>query len=78
VEAAYPICGNEGCDSAHRLQMDHVHPVEHGGPAEKDNLWRLCGHDHRLKTLYGWQVDGSPGHWRLVPPDHDPDSGPDP
>jgi hypothetical protein len=78
VEAAYPTCGVEGCDSTLWLQIDHIQPVEHGGPTEKDNLWRLCAHDHRLKTLYGWQVVGSPGSWRLVPPDDDPDSGPDP
>jgi hypothetical protein len=39
---------------------------------------RLRIHDHRLTTLYGWKVVGEPGSWRLVPPDQNPDRGPDP
>jgi hypothetical protein len=70
VEEAYPCCGVEGCTDDRRPEIDHITPVEAGGRTEKANLWRLCRHDHKLKTFYGWKVVGEPGHWRLVPPDH--------
>jgi 5-methylcytosine-specific restriction endonuclease McrA len=71
LERAYPRCGHLGCGSQERLQIDHVIPIEDGGPTEKANLWRLCTYHHKLKTFYGWQAVGSEGQRRLVPPDHD-------
>ncbi len=74
VEEAYPCCGVEGCTDDWRLEIDHIiGMVEHGGPAEKDNLWRICRHHHKLKTFYGYRVVGR----RLVAPD-DPDPPGDP
>jgi hypothetical protein len=68
VEEAFPCCGVEGCTDAWRSEIDHIRPVEDGGPTEKANLWRLCRHHHKLKTFYGYRVVGR----RLVAPD-DPD-----
>ncbi len=73
VEEAYPCCGVEGCTDDWRLEIDHIIGVEHGGPTEKDNLWRICRHHHKLKTFYGYRVVGR----RLVAPD-DPDPPGDP
>jgi hypothetical protein len=73
VEEAFPTCGRHGCDSRFRLEIDHVVPVAQGGATEKANLWRLCGHDHRLKTYRGWKVvERSDGTRDLVPPDGHP------
>jgi 5-methylcytosine-specific restriction endonuclease McrA len=72
LERAYPRCGHLGCGSQERLQIDHVIPIEDGGPTEKGNLWRLCPYHHKLKTFYRWQVIGEPGERQLVPPDTDP------
>ena len=73
VEEAYPACGRVRCDSTFRLEIDHIIPVADGGPTAKHNLWRLCGHDHHLKTYCGWTVQRGPdGHLDLVPPDRGP------
>jgi 5-methylcytosine-specific restriction endonuclease McrA len=69
VEEAYPTCGRHGCDSTFRLEIDHIVPLAAGGRTEKANLWRLCGHDHHLKTYRGWNVVTHPDGTRdLVPP----------
>jgi hypothetical protein len=73
VEEAYPACGRSGCDSTHRLEIDHIIPLAEGGLTEKANLWRLCSHDHHLKTYRGWQAIRLPdGTWDLAPPDGHP------
>jgi hypothetical protein len=68
LEARYPRCGVPGCANDRYLEIDHVVPIAEGGPTSLDNLWRLCPQHHRLKTLHGWQVVGTPGNWDLVPP----------
>jgi 5-methylcytosine-specific restriction endonuclease McrA len=73
VEEAYPTCGRHGCDSTFRLEIDHITALADGGPTAKHNLWRLCGHDHHLKTHCGWTVQRRPdGHPDLVPPGRPP------
>jgi Domain of unknown function (DUF222)/HNH endonuclease len=72
LESRYPTCGRKSCANDRFLQIDHVVPVEAGGATSIDNAWRLCPHDHYLKTHCGWRVVGEPGNWDLVPPD-DPD-----
>ncbi|MGI9022630.1 MAG: hypothetical protein ACR2HV_05265, partial [Acidimicrobiales bacterium] len=32
-----------------------------------------CRWHHHLKTYCGYRLEGSPGDWRLVAPDHPPD-----
>ena len=77
LEATYPVCGVQGCTDTGRLEIDHIVAVEDGGRTDKDNLWRLCRHHHKLKTFYGWKVVGPPGKRTLVAPD-DPDPPGDP
>jgi 5-methylcytosine-specific restriction endonuclease McrA len=73
VEETYPVCGRHGCGSTFRLEIDHIVPFAAGGRTEKTNLWRLCGHDHHLKTYRGWRaVERSDGTRDLVPPDGHP------
>jgi hypothetical protein len=78
VERAYRRCGVAGCGVDQRLQIDHIVGVEEHGPTCQDNLWRLCGHHHRLKTFYQWQVVTDNGIRQLVPPDQpdDPERSP--
>jgi hypothetical protein len=80
LEATYPVCAVDGCDSTFRLEIDHVVPVEAGGTTDKDNSWRIRGHHHQLKTYYDWRVvERADGTRTLVPPDHEPEPpGPDP
>lgn len=73
LDQRYPTCGQPGCDADFRLQYDHVVGVAEGGLTEPDNMWRLCPHHHRLKTVGGWNVRGEPHDWRLVPPGAGPD-----
>jgi len=73
VEEAYPVCGRVGCDSRFRLEIDHIEPLAAGGRTDKANLWRLCGHDHHLKTHRRWRAITLPdGTHDLVPPDGHP------
>jgi hypothetical protein len=37
LEATYPVCAVDGCDSTFRLEIDHIAPVEAGGLTNKDN-----------------------------------------
>ncbi|MBF6555332.1 MAG: hypothetical protein IVW52_04065 [Acidimicrobiales bacterium] len=39
-----------------------------GGPATIENLARLCGHHHYLRTHQGFELLGGPGRWRWLPP----------
>ena len=75
LEARYPVCGVKGCANDQFLQIDHVVPLAEGGETSIRNTWRICPHDHFLKTYCGWKVVGEPGNWHLVPPD-DPDPPP--
>ena len=65
-------CVVPGCGVAYSLEIDHVHPLEHGGRTELDNLALLCRHHHRMKTYDGWTLrrtgptDEDPG-WRFTP-----------
>ena len=65
-------CVVPGCGVAYSLEIDHVVPMEQGGPTEIDNLALLCRHHHRLKTYDGWELartgrsDADPG-WRFTP-----------
>jgi hypothetical protein len=63
------ICVVPGCDVAAGLEIDHwVVPFAAGGPASLENLARLCGHHHYLRTHKGFRLDGGPGNWRWRPP----------
>ena len=65
-------CVVPDCGVAYSLEIDHVHPLEHGGRTELDNLALLCRHHHRMKTYDGWTLrrtgptDEDPG-WRFTP-----------
>jgi Domain of unknown function (DUF222) len=61
-------CIIAGCDVTWGLERDHHVPFAQGGPTCLDNLGRMCGHHHALKSR-GWQLVGGPGSYRLVPPD---------
>jgi len=62
-------CVVPGCDVRQGLEIDHwqISFVD-GGPATLENLARLCGHHHYLRTHRGFQLLGGPGRWRWKPP----------
>jgi Domain of unknown function (DUF222) len=64
-------CVVPGCHVSRPLEIDHwVTEVRKGGQTKFENLCRLCPHHHHLKTNKGWNLEGGPGHWRMVrPPD---------
>jgi hypothetical protein len=80
LEERDPTCVVPGCAMARGLEIDHVDGWALTRTTTVDRLARLCRWHHHLKTYCGYRLDGSAGHWRLVPPDHplDPDAGPDP
>jgi Domain of unknown function (DUF222)/HNH endonuclease len=65
-------CVVPGCSMPYGLEIDHVRPMEFGGPTTLDNLALLCHHHHRLKTYEGWVLerhgptDDEPG-WSFTP-----------
>jgi hypothetical protein len=75
IEAALMVrdrtCARPGCGKRLGLQIDH-RDVDFGddGPTELDNLVRLCPECHALKTYGGWRLEGRPGAWKWIPPDH--------
>jgi hypothetical protein len=60
-----------GCAKRLGLEIDH-RGVDFGddGPTELDNLVRLCPQHHYLKTHGGWRLEGQPGAWEWVAPEH--------
>ena len=64
-----PGCVVPGCPVRDHLQIDHWRvDFAKGGPTRLDNLARLCGPHHAMKTNAGWRLAGGPGHWRWLPP----------
>ncbi|MHB8220409.1 MAG: HNH endonuclease signature motif containing protein [Acidimicrobiales bacterium] len=64
-----PMCVVPGCGVAHYLEIDHwQRDYSMDGPTRLDNLARLCGRHHAMKTYTGWRLSGGPGHWKWVPP----------
>ena len=52
-------CAVAGCNRTEGLEIDHVIPVEDGGPTTYTNLEQKCVHDHRQnKHRLGLPVDG--------------------
>jgi hypothetical protein len=69
LEAEYPVCGRQACESSRNLVIDHIHPYALGGILDRDNAWRICTRCDHLKQHCDWVVVGHPGAWDLVPPD---------
>lgn len=61
-------CVVPGCSSTFLLEIDHIVPFSLGGPTRLSNLARLCRAHHAMKSEKGWRLEGTPGHWRWLPP----------
>ncbi len=75
IEAALIVrdrtCAVPGCGRRLGLEVDHrVVDYRDDGPTELDNLVRLCPEHHDLKTHGGWRLEGKPGAWEWIAPDH--------
>ena len=65
-----PTCVVPGCDVRRGLEIDHWQiSFADGGPATLENLARLCGHHHYLRTHRGFQLLGGHGRWRWERPE---------
>ena len=64
-----PQCTNEGCTRTQRLQNDHREEWRKTRHTRLDELDPLCGHDHDLKTYFGWALIDGKGKRPMVPPD---------
>jgi hypothetical protein len=68
-----PGCVVPGCPVSDHLQIDHWRvDFAKGGPTRLDNLARVCGPHHAMKTNAGWRLAGGPGRWRWLPPKDGP------
>ena len=69
-------CCTPHCAKRLGLERDHVHDdYAAGGPTELDNVVRLCPAHHALKTHSGWRIEGQPGEWKWIAPDHPKNAG---
>ena len=65
-----PVCVVPGCDEREDLELDHYRiPWADGGESRLDNLARICGWHHYLKTYCGYRLFGGPGAWTWQKPD---------
>jgi hypothetical protein len=51
-----PECTREACTRTQRLENDHRDDWAKTKQTRLDSLDPLCGHDHHLKTHYGWAL----------------------
>lgn len=64
-----PACVVPGCGQRLHLEIDHWRvDFSYGGLTALENLCRLCGPHHRLKTRTGWRIEGGPGRWQWLAP----------
>ena len=69
-------CCIKNCGKRLGLERDHVHiDYADDGPTELDNLVRLCPEHHALKTHGGWRIEGKPGNWKWIAPEHPKSAG---
>jgi hypothetical protein len=59
-----PECVVPGCNVKAGLEFDHILPFGQKGETRLQNLCRLCGHHHALKTHHGFCISGGPGAWQ--------------
>lgn len=57
LRAMYPSCAITGCETRFtRCEIHHLHPWEHGGPTDLDNLVPLCTHHHHCAHEGRWHL----------------------
>lgn len=70
LRAMYRECAAQGCDRPFDwCELHHLHPWEHGGRTDLDNLVPLCSRHHHQVHAKSWRVvrDGGAGRVTLVP-----------
>ena len=72
-------CAIEGCSSTARLEIDHVAEWSTTRRTTLDDLARVCGHHHDLKTHHRYRFGplGPNGKRPLIAPDAQPGDPPD-
>jgi hypothetical protein len=69
-------CVVPGCGKRLGLEGDHCNTsYAKGGPTTIENLARLCGPHHAMKTYGGWKISGGPGQWKWRAPSKPPSAG---
>ena len=70
------VCVVPGCGKRLGLEDDHcMLDYAKGGATAIENLARLCGPHHAMKTHGGWKLGGGPGRWTWSPPPRPPSAG---
>ncbi len=75
VEAALLVrdrtCVVPQCGKRLGLEVDHCRTdFGDNGPTEMENLARLCPEHHDLKSYGGFRIEGGPGEWQWIAPEH--------
>ncbi|GAA2025428.1 HNH endonuclease signature motif containing protein [Yaniella flava] len=61
------VCRTPYCDAPIQ-QIDHITPVNNGGPTSWDNASGLCAACNQTKEATGWRHDGNPDHLTVITP----------
>jgi hypothetical protein len=69
-------CAVPGCAARRRLEIHHIDGWSLTRTTALDRLCLLCNHHHDLCSYRDYRIDGTPGHWQLIPPSPDPGRGP--
>jgi hypothetical protein len=73
--ATHDSCADQLCDVTAGLEKEHVKDYAKTKVTRLADLQLLCRRQHRQKTNGGFEVEGSFGQRRLIPPERPP---PDP
>ncbi|NWN88901.1 MAG: HNH endonuclease, partial [Micrococcaceae bacterium] len=61
------VCRTPYCDAPIQ-QIDHITPVNNGGPTSWDNASGLCAACNQTKEATGWRHDGNPEQLTVITP----------
>jgi hypothetical protein len=70
LEVRDPKCIVPRCDRTVGLQIDHRETYGRTRVTRLEDLGRLCGWHHHLKTFLGYTYRGGPGTWEWIPPEN--------
>jgi hypothetical protein len=70
LEVRDPTCIVPGCNVRRGLQIDHRNTFGRTRVTKLEDLARLCGFHHHLKTFVGYTYRGGPGSWEWLPPEN--------
>ena len=70
LEVRDPVCIVPRYNTRRNLQNDHRNTFGRTQVTKLEDLGRLCGWHHYMKTFLGYTYRGGPGTWEWIPPEN--------